>query len=165
MDIHILPLNESTLHATTVLRDTIFTGLNRVESETLRTSLSPENYHIRKKLGISELAYWTAIDPLTRNVVGLVGLYTENDDEDDTVWLGWYCVDSRYRGHKIGSKLLELAINEAKAQNKKYLNLYTTTDDDYATAREQYLKVGFEHYKSVKNNLYYQLPLMSERCD
>ncbi|MDP3445520.1 MAG: GNAT family N-acetyltransferase [Ignavibacteria bacterium] len=161
MDIHILPLNESTLHATTVLRDTIFTGLNRVESETLRTSLSPENYHIRKKLAISELAYWTAIDPLTQNVVGLVGLYTENDDEDDTVWLGWYCVDSRYRGHKIGSKLLELAINEAKAQNKKYLNLYTTTDDEYATACVQYEKIGFKHYKSEKKNLFYRLFLMS----
>lgn len=113
-----------------------------------------------QKLGIVDLDYWTAIESESQNIFGLIGLYTELDDPD-SIWLGWYCVDNNYRGYKIGSRLLAFAIDEAKRREKKSLHLYTTADEEYATARIQYEKIGFAHYKSVKKNLYYRLALQN----
>ncbi|ADR34380.1 GCN5-related N-acetyltransferase [Sulfuricurvum kujiense DSM 16994] len=160
MDIQIQPLHISTLNSVIALRDAVFPDLGKYEYETLQACLNPVKHQVHKKLGIVELAYWTAIDPNTDSLSGLIGLYTENDVED-TVWLGWYCVDPQYRGQKIGSKLLAFAINEARKQNKKYLSLYTTADEEYTTARIQYEKIGFAHYKSVKKNLFYRLALQN----
>jgi ribosomal protein S18 acetylase RimI-like enzyme len=164
MDIQIQPLHISTLNSVIALRDAVFPSLGNYEYDTLHASLNPSNYQVHKKLSITDLVYWTAIDTFAQNIAGLIGLYIELDDPDG-IWLGWYCVDNKYRGHKIGSKLLAFAINEAIKQNKKYLHLYTTADEEYATARIQYEKMGFVHYKSVKKNLYYRLPLMGKKCD
>lgn len=158
MDIQIQPLYLSTLNSAIVLRDTVFPDLGKHEDKTLHASLNPSNYQVHQKLGISDLDYWTAIDSNSQNISGLVGLYTEHDDLD-AIWLGWYCVDPRYRGYKIGSRLLTFAIEEAKRRGKNTLHLYTTTDEEYATARMQYEKNGFVHYKTVKNDLYYRLSL------
>jgi ribosomal protein S18 acetylase RimI-like enzyme len=163
MDIQIHALNDSNLHQATTLRDSVFKGLDMYEQRTLRASLHPDKYIVYKKLGIDHLAYWVASNPQSSDVLGLVGLYTQVDDEDGMVWLGWYCVDPQYRGHKIGSKLLEFAITEAKLQNKQYLHLYTTADDEYATARKQYEKIGFKHYDTKSSELYYKLDLSKIR--
>lgn len=162
MDIQIQPLHATTLSSAIALRDAVFPDLGKHEHETLYASLVPSSYQVHKKLGIIDLSYWTAIDSESQNISGLIGLYTELDDPD-AIWLGWYCVDHKYRGHKIGSRLLSFAIDEAKKRGKSTLHLYTTADEDYATARMQYEKIGFVHYKSVKNDLYYRLSLSGQR--
>lgn len=162
MDIQIQPLHLFTLNRAIALRDTVFPELGKHEHETLHASLHPSNYQVHKKLGIIDLDYWTAIDSNSHNISGLVGLYTEHDDPD-AIWLGWYCVDPHYRGYKIGSCLLSFAIDEAKRRGKNSLHLYTTADEDYTTARMQYEKIGFVHYETVKNDLYYRLSLNDQR--
>ncbi len=67
--------------------------------------------------------YWVAEDP---KVVGLTGLAWDNDDSG-IVWLGWFCVDSRKRGKKIGSKLLDYSIRQAKRRGFEKLRLWTST--------------------------------------
>ena len=163
MDIQIHPLSDCNLHQATTLRGSVFKWLDVYEQRTLRASLHPEKYLVYKKLGIDRLEYWVALSPVTDDILGLVGLYTQIQDDTDAIWLGWYCVDPQHRGHKIGSKLLEFAINKAKKRNKKFLHLYTTDDDEYATARKQYEKLGFEHYDTKSSEFYYKLDLSNIR--
>lgn len=162
MDIQIHPLHLSILNSALVLRDAVFPDLGKHEHETLHASLNPSNYQVHQKLGITDLVYWTAIDRNSQNISGLVGLYAECDDPN-AIWLGWYCVDPHYRGYKIGSRLLSFAIEEAKKRGKNALHLYTTADEEYATARLQYEKIGFKQYKKTKKVLYYRLPLASAK--
>jgi GNAT superfamily N-acetyltransferase len=158
MDIQIYPLDEITLHDATVLRDSVFQDLSDDEYETLALSLNPSG-PIYSRLGICQLHYWVAIDTVSKKVVGLVGLYLENSDNEGEFWLGWYCVDPNYRGYKIGSKLLKFAIDLSKVVGMKSLHLYTTADEEYTTARIQYEKMGFKQYKSQSSQLYYKLCL------
>lgn len=158
MEVFIQPLEQYTLSHAIALRDQIFPQLSQHEYDTLSASIFPDKYGDHRKFGIKQLDYWVAIHPGTLEVVGLVGLYTQTDD-DEMVWLGWYCVDSYHRGLKIGKKLINHAIECAKEQKKKVLHLYTTGEDEYATAREQYHQIGFEHYKSISSELYYRLIL------
>ena len=159
VEVFIQPLDQHTLPQAVILRNHIFPKLGKLEHDTLSASLTPLKYHVHKKLGIKQLEYWVAIHPGTREVVGLVGLYTQTDDNDGMIWLGWYCVDSDHRGLKIGKKLIGHAIEHAKEQKKKILHLYTTSGDEYATARELYHNIGFKHYKSKSSELYYRLIL------
>jgi GNAT superfamily N-acetyltransferase len=158
MDIQIRPLDQITLHDATVLRDSVFKDLSDDEYETLALSLNPSG-PIYSRLGISQLHYWVAVDTLSQKVVGLVGLYLESSDNEGEFWLGWYCVDPNYRGHKVGSKLLKFAIDLSKVVGMKSLHLYTTADEEYAIARIQYEKIGFKQYKSQSSQLYYKLGL------
>ncbi len=151
-------LRETLLKEATKLRDSVFTHLDKCERETLHASLYADNDTAwNLKNGIEKLTYWIATDELKKRVAGLVGLYTEYGDNDDMVWLGWFCVDPKYRGQKIGSMLLEFAIDRAREQGKKYLLLYTTGETEYASARALYGKRGFVKYKVEGEILYYKL--------
>jgi len=153
-------LDETTLKEATQLRDRVFPQLEKYESETLEASLYIDRlaaWYI--EAGIEHLAYWVAMDEMKKNVAGLVGLYTEVGDSHDVVWLGWFCVDPDYRGQKIGTMLLEFAIEQAREQGKKYLYLYTTEDPEYSAARALYEKRGFVNYKVEGEVLYYKLDI------
>ncbi len=159
MEVLIQPLDQHTLPPAITLRDQIFPNLGKYEYDTLLASLFPEKNSVHKKLAIKQLNYWVAIHPITLEVIGLVGLYTQVYEDDGMIWLGWYCVDPDYRGYGIGGKLIDYVIQYAKEQGKQTLHLYTTDDDEYTTAREQYIKLGFEYYKSKSPELYYSLNL------
>lgn len=159
MEVTIEPLEQHTLSHAITLRDQIFPQLPQHEYDTLSASLFPEKNSVHKKLAIKQLNYWVAIHPITLEVIGLVGLYTQVYEDDGMIWLGWYCVNPRYRGYKIGGRLMDFAIKSAKEQGKQTLHLYTTGDDEYSAAREQYQKLGFEYYKSKSTELYYSLNL------
>ena len=159
MEILIHPLDQHTLSHATALRDHIFPDLGKYEYDTLSASLFPEKYRVHKKLGINELNYWVASHPTTFEVIGLVGLYTQTGEDDGMIWLGWYCVDLQYRGHGIGSKLMGYVLKSSKEQGRQTLHLYTTDADEYTAARKQYLKLGFEQYKSTPLEVYYKLSL------
>ena len=142
MNYFIEPLTSRLLENATSLRDSIFPGLNALEYATLEESLKKENHDVRRKLNIIDLDYWIARDE-SDNVVGLIGLYTEEDDADIEVWLGWYCVDPSTRGSGIGTRLLDFAIGTAWDRGYTTLKLYTTSADEYAAARRLYEKKGF----------------------
>lgn len=153
MDAIIKPLNHHTLSQAIVLRDQVFPLLSKYEHATLEVSISDDDQDVCQKIGIRELEYWTAL--MKEDVAGLIGLYTELDDED-SVWLGWYCVDPIYRGQKIGKKLLSYAIDEANKRGYTCLKLYTSKINEYAVARNQYEQIGFEKYRISGAEIYYR---------
>ena len=109
----------------------------------LPASLNPELYRdYLEKTGITWARYWVAEE--NGKVIGNIGIYTYNDDEDEADWLGWFCVDEDFRNNGIGTKLLLFAIEEAKKRGKDYLRLYTTDDEDELDSHRLYEKYGFK---------------------
>jgi len=68
--------------------------------------------------GVSSISnFWVAIDE-NNNVVGTTGIYTYIKDENEAIWLAWFCVDPEQRGKGIGKKLIEYSINMAREYKK-----------------------------------------------
>ena len=80
-------------------------------------------------------------------ICGTTGLYTCCKDEEEAVWLSWFCVAPEARGQGIGKRLIEFSIKKAKEQNKKYLRLYTSTDPVEESAQVLYEKYGLAKVK------------------
>ncbi len=148
----IVQLDKLTLHQTIALRNKVFPVLEPLEEETLMASVYPNNYiSWYKDVEIGELNYWVGCgDDLI--VKGLVGLYTEVEVKKTKAWLGWFCVDPKYRGENIGSHLLNFALKEAKDRGYKEIHLYTTEEREYMRARIMYEKKGFTQYKFIKED-------------
>ena len=154
----IKPLSFDRLEESNTLRNRVFKYLSLEEKQTLNASLDPQNHsYIFTKLALMSLEYWVAI--YENKVVGLIGLYEETSDHEDSIWLGWYCVDEKYRGLTIGKKLISFAIEEAKKKNKYFLKLYTTLHDEYAVARDLYEQLGFFVTFHKGKTLHYHLNL------
>ncbi len=84
-------------------------------------------------------------------VVGISGLYYLPHDKKEAFWVAWTCVDPKYRGKKLGSKLLDLMIKRAKKSKKKFLRLYTDTRENERVARLLYKSRGFKEFKREKD--------------
>lgn len=163
-------LGRKTLRAATQLVLSAFPdeGEDENPAAELAASLDPKKFQgFLKGFGISDLIYWVAME--ANDVVGIIGLYTDNDAEE-AVWLGWFCVSPRFRGKGIGSQLLELAIEEAKSRGKKFLRLYTSTSPLERAAHRLYEAYGFKLIKrepwpndDTIEKLYYQLTLESQK--
>ncbi|MCD4847410.1 MAG: GNAT family N-acetyltransferase [Candidatus Aegiribacteria sp.] len=107
-----------------------------------------------KLFGVSSLSnFWVAIDE-DNNVVGTTGIYTYIKDENEAIWLAWFCVDPEQRGKGIGKKLIEYSINMAREYKKKYFRLYTSSDPNEAAAQNLYDKYGFKVIKRGKKLFY-----------
>jgi GNAT superfamily N-acetyltransferase len=100
---------------------------------------------------ITYLKYWVALNNRNK-VVGIIGLYTLTYDEGEAYWLGWYCVDPKFRRKNIGKLLLNFAIDKAKKEGKKWLRLYTSNAPNEKMANKIYDKLGFKPIKSKKIN-------------
>jgi ribosomal protein S18 acetylase RimI-like enzyme len=87
--------------------------------------------------------YWLAVDK-KGNVLGTTGLYETSKDQSEAAWLGWMSVRPTYRGQGIGGRLMEFSINQARADGKKYLRLYTSNATGEKTAQGLYKKLGLE---------------------
>jgi GNAT superfamily N-acetyltransferase len=99
---------------------------------------------------IASLEYFVAVDKAEK-VLGTTGLYSLEKDKKDVCWLGWYCVDSKFRGKHIGSKLLDYSIDLARERGKKFLHLYTSPSDDEKKAQNVYDSRGFKTTGTEKN--------------
>jgi len=98
---------------------------------------------------------WVAVGE-SGEVLGTTGLYAYTKDEDEAVWLAWFCVAPGQRGQGIGKRLVEHSIEMARAQNKRYFRLYTSTIPGEAAAQGLYEKYRFRITKK-KNRLFYHL--------
>ena len=112
-----------------------------------KKSMEAYNKEILPKVKCTYVKYWVGIDKKTKKVIGTTGIYTQSDDEKDSVWVAWFCVDPIYRGRGYGSQLLDFAINKAKKMNKKFLKLYTSYNTDIKNAMLLYEKRGFQIFK------------------
>ena len=50
----------------------------------------------------------------TKEIIGLTGLYNRKEYPEDEVWLGWFCIDPKYRGQGRGRMLLEWTLQRAR---------------------------------------------------
>jgi len=153
-------LSNSNLTAALKLRNKIFKGLSKCEKETLEMSLDINNKKYKDCLSqsqISYLEYFVMIESKTKQVIGLTGVYIENNNNE--CWLGWFCIDENYRKNSLGQKLLDFSINRAKELKKKVLKLYTCNSEGYKPAMKLYEKNCFIETKREKQDIYYQLEL------
>lgn len=115
-------------------------------------------------IGITDAQYWVALDH-KQQLLGITGLYGYKKDQHEAYWLGWTCVDPKVRGQKIGSKLVDFAIEKARTAGKLFLRLYTSDHPEQKIARILYEKRGFviisqENYPNSNfKKLYYELKL------
>jgi len=92
-------------------------------------------------------------------------MYHDLDGRKDKNWVGWFCVDPKSRGKQIGKELLKKAINSAKEEGRKYLELYTSTNPKEKIAHNLYRTMGFKITKREKgaygkeDKLFFQLQL------
>lgn len=78
----------------------------------------------------------------TGRVVGLASVY-EYRAQPDEAWLAWFGLAPEVRGQGWGSKMLDWVIRQAREENKTVLRLWTTIEDEYATALQLYARRGF----------------------
>ncbi|MDO4164461.1 MAG: GNAT family N-acetyltransferase [Bacteroides sp.] len=93
----------------------------------------------------------------------IVGSMQVLRQDEHTAQLRWFAVDADYRGHGIGSRLMDAA--KAFCQKHGYTNVYLGTIDFLTSARRLYAKYGFELTKSWENKEWMNTPLMEERWD
>lgn len=159
-------LTDRTLRETVDLVDKIFPEEEKEPPKLeIPASLNPEKYqNFLLKHQMSDLRYWVAIDDFEK-VVGTIGLYCYDFDEEEAFWLGWFCVDPKARKQDIGTQLLEFSIEKAREQGKTFLRLYTSSHPDESDAHRLYEKHGFVLVgKDLKaygefSKLYYELRL------
>ncbi|WP_201352070.1 GNAT family N-acetyltransferase [Hydrogenimonas urashimensis] len=133
------------------LRDKTFPNPDNGEEQLLRASLEAVKYsNVLLRNDVETLSYRVAKDQSSFNVIGLTGLYTEIGDDPDNCWLGWFCVQERFRGFGIGKKLLDFSIEMAGKMGKKWLHVYTYDSNTFRPAINLYRKHGFEMYNESK---------------
>jgi len=149
--IRIQPLHPETLEAAIQLAETCFTldfktDPNRIRSS-IETSLYPDRYPDRfgGRLVADGIHYWLALDQ--ERVIGMVGYYILTEDQQDSAWISWYCVDPAYRGKKIGLQLLNFIIEKAKSLGKTHLRLFSSDIPAEHRAHAVYKKRGFRPFK------------------
>ncbi|WP_286336626.1 GNAT family N-acetyltransferase [Hydrogenimonas cancrithermarum] len=158
---YIEPLSFLTLREAEDLRDRVFTDIDEDEKRLLRVSLSPgESKEILETNDIRTLHYWVARENISAKIIGLTGIYTEVEDDQEDCWLGWFCIDDPYRGKSFGEKLLEFSIELAQDMNKKTLYIYTYDIKKHSRAIKMYKAYGFvEHEvqeRKYKRDLYFK---------
>ncbi|MBI2507407.1 GNAT family N-acetyltransferase [Candidatus Woesearchaeota archaeon] len=111
-------------------------------------SIDPKKHlNLFEEFKVKKLKYYVAIDEKTKKIIGTTGFYTSSQDEKEAYWLGWWCVDEKYRNKGVGTKLLEFIINKARKAKKKFLRAYTSTDPHEYEAQKIYEKHGFKVFK------------------
>ena len=151
--IQIIKLEEPLIKKADKLVSKVFPVRSLSERFTFWTYKHQNNNFVKKLInlfGVSSISnFWVAIDE-NNNVVGTTGIYTYIKDENEAIWLAWFCVDPEQRGKGIGKKLIEYSINMAREYKKKYFRLYTSSDPNEAAAQNLYEKYGFKVIKKKK---------------
>lgn len=90
--------------------------------------------------GLLEVRAWCLVEG--SRVVGLASLYQYRNAPDE-VWLAWLGLSPEVRGLGLGSQLLDHTIALARAEQKAIFRLWTTIEEEYATALQLYARRGF----------------------
>ena len=145
---NIIPLTKDRLEETIIMVNGVFPDDLDAEWSPERSFRTYMKFKEDPKLfatgWLRSLNYWIVLLGNPDEVVAVTGLYRLQDDPNDRIWLGWYCVRADQRGKSLGRELLEWSIDVAKKDGFKKLRLYTTNSDDEARAQELYEKSGFK---------------------
>lgn len=79
---------------------------------------------------------------LDDHVARLAALYSYERHRED-LWLAWYGLRSFARGLGLGSRLLDVVIEEARREGRSTVRLWTTDEAEYAHAVRLYQRRGF----------------------
>ena len=92
---------------------------------------------------------WNAIP------TGVIGLYMDDEIDNESIWLGWFGILPEFRNKGIGRKSILDMMEKVKKYNKKYFRLYTN-DKDASTARPLFRNVMqlYENYNNPNNYNY-----------
>ena len=153
-------LSPKDLCAAKKLQMNVFPYTHDKEKLLLDASLNKRKYlDIYKDNELNDIKYWILKDT-QNNIIGLTGIYSEQDDDIDMCWLGWFCIDESYRGQGYAKKLLNFSIDIAKKMKKQYLHLYTYDSKEYNHAVNMYEQYNFIRYdvkkKKYKKDLYFK---------
>lgn len=108
-------------------------------------SLSPttkKSKEIYKSYGTTYLKYYLGLED--GKVIGTTGIYLIEEDQTDSAWVAYLCLDPAFRGKGYGAELLDFSMNLARKMGKKYMKLYTTYNLDIKKAMKLYEKRGFK---------------------
>ncbi|MCA9370385.1 MAG: GNAT family N-acetyltransferase [Candidatus Peregrinibacteria bacterium] len=147
-DVLIEPLSTKTVDKVCSLAASLFDDEVQSPEIEIRRSLSKKSY-VDTFTGytVSNIDYWVAIHSAS-GTVGFIGLYENNTDSHEAVWIGWFGVHPDFRRKGIGSQLLDCVIERAKERNKKYLRVYTSTYFAEEQALHMYKKRGIQIKKT-----------------
>lgn len=95
----------------------------------------------------SLLEYYVGRDQ--SKIISTCGLYTEKDEWDGIVWLGWFCVDPAYRGQGLGDQMFEFGEKRA-AQRHQANKLMLWTEPQDKAAHSLYIKHGMKRLKDIE---------------
>ena len=159
------PLSKKNIDEAMHLQYSIFPNMSETEKLSLAASLSKEKYEdIYMVNNIKSMQYWVAKDPDTLRIIGLTGIYSETKDSEDECWLGWFCIDEKYRERRYGKELLQFSEEQAKALKKKTMHIYTYKTKKFQKAIELYKKFGYKQYlvkdTKYKRDLYFKKDLV-----
>lgn len=91
--------------------------------------------------GLEQIRAWCLM--ADNRVVGIASLY-EYRSAPDEVWLAWFGLSPEVRGLGLGGTLLDGVIALARREHKSVLRLWTTDEEEYATALKLYARRGFK---------------------
>lgn len=155
-NVQIVPLSKTHLKQTIALAVSVFGSDEADPAQELQASIDSLAYqkYIAFYPETLSMHYYIALT-VNQEVAGLIGLYTLQEDyQERTVWLGWYCVDPKFRNQKIGKQLLEFAIKQARSLCAERIRLYTSTHRDEAKAQLIYEHYNFKITSRVKKRGY-----------
>lgn len=146
------PLTIKTLESAVDLAEKCFPLDYSIDALRIRCAIEiaifPEKYPSRFAglLRPHGIHYWVAREE--ERVIGLVGYYLLMEDDTDSAWIAWYCVDITYRNKKIGLALLDFIIEKVRSLGKKYLKLFSSDIPTEHRAHQVYKKRGFVPFKN-----------------
>ena len=154
MPVRIVKLSKKTLAKAIKVGRRVFNGRDSQWLEKVFTeSLSRISYNKQKRKEVTSARFWVAKD-IKKGVLGTTGLYTHKGDQNEAIWLGWFCVDPDYRGKGLGSRLLDYSIKKAKKEGFDYLRLWTTSSPNEKMAQGLYESRGFRIFDRKKDGRY-----------
>lgn len=144
--IKVEPLSRENFDEAVRLANSVFNYEKSLPENAFMASIDDEKFKELKKTGAvfgKNLEYFV-VKNNDGKIIGTTGLYNKEDDAEDVIWLGWYCVDPNFRGQGYGQEILDLTISEARRRGKKYFRLYTSTRPEEKSANLMYEKNGFK---------------------
>ena len=102
---------------------------------------------IGKQQTFKRLEFYLAT--INRTIVGLTGIYADQDSE---CWLGWFGICPQHRRKGYATQMLELTLMMMKNYGYKICRLYTDTVNN-RHAIQLYLKNGFQIDSTYQDNI------------
>jgi GNAT superfamily N-acetyltransferase len=141
-----IPLSPENIEEAIALVRSVFPsdfGTEDSPEEAYRASIDPDKHKAFIERHHLDILQYFIVKDANGKTVGVTGWYTEKPGPEDTIWLGWYCIDPAERGKGLGKEILQWSISQVKEMGYKKLKLYTSDDPNEATAQILYEKLGF----------------------